>query len=136
MNHKRYYIRARQSGYPASQALRVAKTLERWDDLEAAGLVRLRAEPEYENYFDVYGEPEGYTDIHGRYHSPEQERQEIVDQIERDGCWCIFADYRASEDDEWEWADSIGMNVGYPDPLSPFENWYVPDLMQSAIGSI
>ena len=35
-----------------------ARIVREWDDLESAGLVRLRAEGEQENYFDVYGEPD------------------------------------------------------------------------------
>ena len=37
--------------------------------------------------------------------------------------------------DKWEVVDSIGMCV-YANPLDPFENCYVPDLMASALKHI
>jgi hypothetical protein len=39
----------------AACALDKARTLAKWREAEADGRVRLRAEPERENYFDVYG---------------------------------------------------------------------------------
>src|SRR5687767_13706853 len=76
----------------AACALDNARTLLEWDALEADGLVRLRAEPECESYFDIFGAP-AYVNIHGRRVSAEQARAEIVEQIERDGCWWVVAEY-------------------------------------------
>ena len=135
MNIRKVYQSLRQAGYNASHAHSAAKTIAEYAALEQAGLVRLRAEPEQENYFDVYGEPEGYTDINGRWHTPEQERQEIADSIDRNGLWFIVAEWRDNEESEWQHADSIGMNAGYSDPLDPRENVYVPDLMRSAVNA-
>lgn len=98
----------------------ISNTIETFRALESDGQVRLRALPEFESYFDVYGEPD----------SPE-ERQEIIDQIERTGCWFVISEYFA--DGEWHHADSVGMCVGYDDPLDPAENCYIEDLMRSAI---
>lgn len=71
-----YYKQARAAaGYRAQLALRTAKILERWN--AAGDNVRLLAEPEEENYYDVYRLPEAYTDGHGRRVSAEQAREEI-----------------------------------------------------------
>lgn len=94
-------------------------TIETFRALESDGQVRLRALPEFESYFDVYGEPD----------SPD-ERQEIIDQIDRNGCWFVVSEFYA--DGQWHHADSVGMCV-YSRPLDPTENWYVEDLMRSAI---
>lgn len=131
MNTKTYQ-QFRKSGYTALESLRNSKICAVFADLESRGLVRLRAIPEEESYFDVYGEPDGYVDIHGRRVSAEQERKELCETIERDGCWIIVSEWRESEDDLWNVADSVGMCV-YSWPLCPLENCYVPDLMQAAI---
>jgi hypothetical protein len=88
--------------------------------LESQGLVRLRALPETESYFDVYGEPDSA-----------QERQEIIDQIESNGCWFVVSEFHA--DGSWHHADSVGMCVGYSDVLDPAENCYIEGLMDSAV---
>lgn len=111
----------------AACALRSAKTLEQWRDYESAGLVRLRVEPEQENYFDVYGKPD-----------TERERLQLEAALERDGCWFIVSEVNHGNEaigDQWEIADSIGMCV-YSNPLCPFENCYVVDLMAKAIESV
>lgn len=50
----------------AACALSSARTLAEFERAQADGIVRIRAEHEQENYFDVYGKPEAYTDGHGR----------------------------------------------------------------------
>ena len=97
-------------------------TIETFRALESDSLVRLRAFPETDSWFDVYGEPD----------SPE-ERQEIIDQIDRDGCWCVLSEFYA--DGAWHHADSVGMCV-YNRPLDPAENCYVEDLMRAAIDAL
>jgi hypothetical protein len=124
-------------GENAAQALRSAKTLIAFRELEEQGKVRIKVEPEYENYFDVFGEPDDSKD-----------RQRIIDQIERDGCWCVIVEYLERTEctiedcacpfhraprEMWETADSIGMCVGYNDPTDPFENAYIIGLMEEAI---
>jgi hypothetical protein len=131
-----YYTQFRKAGYLPIQALRASKTLLQWAELEDQDLVRLSAEPEQENYFDVYGEPDGYEDGNGRHVSAEQERKELEREIELNGCWVVYSEYRATPDDSWERADSIGICTGYRDPLSPFENDYVIDLMQAAVDAV
>jgi hypothetical protein len=90
--------------------------------LESKHLVRLRALSETESYFDVYGEPDSA-----------QERQEIIDQIEQNGCWFVVSEFFA--DGRWHHANSVGMCV-YARPLDPAENCYVEDLMKSAIDAL
>jgi hypothetical protein len=128
------YKRFRATGADADYSLRAARILDRFEDAENDGLVRIVAEPEMESYFDVYGEPEGYVGQYGRRVSAEQERKELTDTFERDGLWCIKAEYRSCEKcGTFETSDSIGMNAGYQDPCSPFENCYVIDLMSAAL---
>lgn len=97
-------------------------TIETFRALESDGLVRLRALPETESYFDVYGEPDSA-----------HERQEIIDQIEQNGCWFVVSEFYA--DGQWHHADSVGMCV-YSRPLDPAENCYVEDLMRSAVHAL
>jgi hypothetical protein len=88
-------------------------------ELESQGAVRIIAEPEQENYFDVYGEPDD-----------PQARDEIEANLEDWGCWVVHTEYFDGQ--AWQWADSIGMCV-YHNPIDPKENDYVPDLMRSAV---
>jgi hypothetical protein len=125
------YAKFRASGENAERALRATRILAKWNEMESEGLVRISAEPEQESYFDVFGEPEGYTDGFGRRVSADQAKKELIDILERDGCWYVKTEFLNGE--EWEHADDIGMITGYKDPCSPFQNCYVPDLMSSAI---
>lgn len=107
-------------GHNAEQALAAARTLLRFQELEDQGLVRMRCEPEEENYFDVYGREEN-----------ERDHKRIEEAIEQLGCWWTASEY--FDGHEWQVADSCGMHTGYKNPLSPFENCYVIDEMESAI---
>lgn len=127
----REFLKFRAAGFRSLEAFRAAKTCLTFRRLESAGLVRLRAEMEPEDYFSVYGEPEGYTDGHGKRVSAEQEREEICQTLDRDGLWYVVSEFH--DGDEWQVADSVGMCMCYRDPLSPLENFYVPDLMASAV---
>lgn len=127
----REFLKFRAAGFRSLEAFRAAKTCLAFLRLESAGLVRLRAEAEEENYFSVYGEPEGYEGLNGRRVSAEQERGEICRTLDRDGLWYCVAEFHDGTD--WQVADSIGMCMGYRDPLSPLENCYVLDLMASAV---
>lgn len=91
-------------------------------NLESRGLVRLRALPETESYFGVYGEPDSA-----------QERHEIINQIESNGCWFVISEFYS--DGAWHHADSVGMCV-HSNPLDPSENCYVEGLMDSAIRAV
>ena len=124
------FVSARRAGYSALAAYRVAKTVLAF---EARDDVRIVMAEECDSYFDVYGDPEGYLDVNGRRHSAADEHKETEDLIERLGCWIVSSEARDAQTGEWETVDSIGMNTGYENPADWRENWYVPDLMQSAL---
>lgn len=105
------YKRFRKAGYRASEAITNTKILDKWEDLEADGMVRIIALAEDESYFDVFGKPDS-----------ERDRKRIVEEIELNGCWVVVSQVYNDETDKWEWYDSIGMCTGYNDPTSPFEN--------------
>lgn len=111
-------------GQNAALALSSARTLARFRELESRGLVRLYAEPEMENYFDVYG----------REDSPKLQKQ-MEETLERLGCDYVVAEWRSEDQGEWEHADGVGMCV-YEHSTDPFENCYVIQLMQSAIDAL
>lgn len=127
----RYYTEARKAGYSAKHAHSVAKTLVEWD--EAGDNVRISLDEEQENYFDVYGVPDAYTDGNGRRVSAEKAREEMCDLLERWGCYVVYAEY--FHGGEWHQADSIGMCV-YRRPDDWRENWYVPDLMRECLDTL
>lgn len=127
---KELYLQARHAGHNASEAWHSAKIVAEFE--QHSDNVRITAETEQENYFDVYGKPEGYVDQFGNHHSAEQEYEEIHDSINRLGCWIVSGEFR-NESGEWEMADCVGMNTGYSDPCDWRQNWYVPQLMQSAL---
>ena len=134
------------SGRDAECSLSSARTLFRFRELEARGLVRMRAEPEDESYFDVFGEPEGYINKQGHWVSAEKEREEQLENFEAKGVWVTFSEFWCGDLDEdgnpeclyadghnSETADSCGMHTGYNDPLDPFENCYVIGEMAEAV---
>jgi hypothetical protein len=59
-----------------------------------------------------------------------REKKSLWRLIEREGVWTYFGQWRASEDDDFESADSIGEIIGTD--LSD----YCYDLMQSAIDAL
>lgn len=119
------YHKFREAGARPVHALSAARTVARFRELEDAGVVRLRLEPEFENYFDVFGEPDDPS-----------EKAILCDAIERGGLWYTASDYLDPSTGEWENADGCGMHLGYNDALDPFENWYVADEMAEAISKL
>jgi len=118
-------------GESSKQALREAKIILAFREEEENENVRLRVCHELDNYFDVYGDPDGYVNAQGKHVSAEKERAEIERQIERCGCMLVVSEYKDDEGD-WQIADSIGMCI-YEDPTDPFQNCYVPELMAQAL---
>lgn len=121
-------------GHDAQCSLDAARTILAFREAESKGLVRMRAEPERESYWDVYGKPEGYTNAQGHEVSTEDERKETEDLLERLGCWWTVSEW--FDGDEWQHADSCGMHTGYENPLDPFENCYVVQEMQAALDAL
>ncbi len=102
---------------------REARIQRQWDEAEEAGLVKLDADAEQENYFDVYGEPD----------DPE-ERDELIRQIDRQGVWHVASYYLDQETGDWVQADGVGMIFGddAADPTNP----YILDMKQVALENI
>ena len=119
-----YYRRFRSIGQKSQTALHSAKTLKEFKSLEFEGKARLRMEPEEENYFSVYGEPDTV-----------EQRKEQEDILDRLGCWWVTSESSCPSCGSWEHTDSIGMCAGYSNPLDPFENEYVIDLMAAAVAA-
>lgn len=132
----RKYWLFRKCGMTPEEAKRAALILERFEWLEYHGKVRMFAVHEDEDYiFATYGRsgPDGYVGANGKRVSKKAARAELEDLIYRLGNWCVVSQIWNEPTETWEWVECIGMCVGYQNPLSPFENWYVPDLMQAAI---
>lgn len=89
--------------------------------------VRLCVAPEWENYFSVYGEPDGYTDADGNKVSPEDEHKNIADMIDRDGLWYYFSQVKCATCGQWSTVDGIGMVIGSID-----DSGYKEDLLAAA----
>lgn len=122
---KRFMVEGAYCSPPgrAACALAHARTLDEWRTAESAGLVRLRAEPESESLASVYGDE-----------IAERERE----YAGRWGVWWVVSEVNFGNEaigDKWEHADSIGMCV-YENPLDPFQNCYVVDLMAAALRNI
>lgn len=117
MNHLSYYRRFRRAGYPALQARHSAKMHVEWDAAEALGLVRLVVK--WDDNFDA-------SDLDARG----------LEILERDGAWGVVGQYRLDTKSDWQTADSIWGYVGYRDVTSPYENWYVPDIMHETLAAL
>jgi hypothetical protein len=145
----RTYRKCLAAGYLAADSLRTARIVREWSDYAADnadesdrtsgspdpddGCVRLVIGAEDESYYDVFGEPEAYTDQYGRRVAAEDARKETDRILDRDGVWRVSAQYLDPYTLRWATADSCGMFTGYRDVTDPVENFYIPDLMQSAL---
>lgn len=119
---RKHYTRYRALGYCASDALRSAHIVVRFEDEGGSrdggdydGLVKLECDLEYEPY------------DHGD-DTPAQ-RKVTNDRIEHEGHWILVSYWRANDSDPWEQADAIGGFIG--------DDWrdsgYDVDLMASAL---
>lgn len=114
----------------ALPAWRNAKTLALWRKAEAFGLVRLRQREECDSCQSVFGD-EHEVWRNGHKLSKEASQKDLKEMLERDGVWVCISEYFHLG--KWIPADSIGMCVGYNDPLDPFENCYIIELMAAAL---
>lgn len=131
------YGEARKAGYNPPQALRAAKIVAEFqsrDDIEIIAVA------EQESPFDVYGEPEGYKDADGRYHTSGEERKELIRIYDSLGVWCVQAVVvkRCPEcgHEDRKTVDCVGMCTGYENPCDWRQNWYVVDLMAAALDAV
>lgn len=116
---KKKYVEFRQKGWWAREALMSARTMIKVEPFLDRELVRLRIEPEFENYWDVYGK-DGETEKNIRY---------INDLIERNGLWWACTEARLTKKHPWHHGGSVGMLIGIGDDLS----FYEPSLWQEAL---
>ena len=135
MDKRQEYRRLRRFGWKPAQAWRAAETMVQFERAEDAGLVRLLVEPEHESYFDVYGEPDGYVDQYGRRHSAEDERREIIELIESEGCWYVASEVLCPCCHQWTIVEGVGMIIADL-PQDPARNVYAPELMRSALDEL
>ncbi len=125
----RNYLKFRQhspfmlQGSNALLAMRAAHTLAEWDKLEANGRVRLETSPD----------EDCRKDWDCDRHCTDEHPCTACRLFASDGAWQVVGEWRLSDDDEWESADSICGCVGYADPGSAFENCYVIDIMQATL---
>lgn len=113
-------------GHNAEQAIKAARILSRWRELEAAGLVKIEAEPDSDpdpSFYDTWE------------HLSERSRRELKRAYCED-CSVVTTSYRCNDCGEWKDVDSICGCSGYDDPCSPFENAYVIGLMETAIARV
>ena len=112
-------------GESARVSLSIARTLLQWRELEAAGYVQIITRA------DEFPDTSHLDDL------PQAKRAHEREKIDRDGVWVVLTQYRTDPDrGRWVTADSIGNCMGYDDPSNPFDNTYVPDLMQSAVDQL
>jgi hypothetical protein len=135
------YRKLRAAGNSVSDSGRDARTVAAFRKAECRalgdeGAVRISAEPEEDNYIDVYGKPEGYTSIGGHVVSAEEEEKQLTESIENLGCWYVKTEYLCPCCEQWQYADGVGMNTGYEHPTSPYENCYVPQPMAAAVEAL
>lgn len=140
-----YYTKYRAEGVPAAYAWsrakhsveydrRKAEVTARWNDAEAAGLVRLEIKPdEFSSPDDLFGDtydPKCHPDIPAR--QIEAERKAEIERINHDGVWGIIGEYRCCACNSWNHADSVWGFIG--------EDWkdsgYDLDVMEQTLDAL
>jgi len=104
------YRKQRQEGYRANHALSNARILNEWQRLESLGLVKCEFEPEYDNYFDVFGF--GNCGCESSAENECRHDKAIIEQINNNGLYAAVSYWRTSNHLDYELADSIGMLIG------------------------
>jgi hypothetical protein len=122
----RWYGRFRKAGMPANHALHAARVEVEFARLEDAGLVRISAEPDEDEY-DPGDCLEGMS---------EESQRRFWDRINNLGVWGTVGEYRTHPEGYWETGDSCWGHAGYQYVLDPLENWYVTDIKAGTIGAL
>lgn len=129
------YRTFRRGGYCPRHAIRAARTVHAFRNMEQLGLARIIARPDDDDIFDTF-DLNGHVDEFGRYVSADEERAELAELVERTGAWIVASEVRTFDAEEWETIDCVGGCTGYDDPTDPVQNSYVTDLMAAAISHI
>lgn len=118
---KAEYFRLRALGWYATQAFDAAKVNDAWEDAEAEGLVRVRAEPE---------ECIPIEDFAPEFENSEEENRWYA-HVNNVGIWVFFTEY-LDPIHGWTLADSIGGVIG--------DDWedsgYDVDLKRNALDAL
>lgn len=128
MDVKEIYHRLRKQDAhnSASNLLHMAKSYVEYMALDAQGVVLLHKRDEQESYWNVFGDRESYSEYYVK---------QIDRSIEMYGNYYCSVTFQNPISGEWEEVDGIGMCAGYKDALDPFENYYIFDLMRSAVNA-
>lgn len=121
--------RLQSAGHQPEHVQQAARTIARFDTLERMDLVRIRVEEDQE----AYNDPDAFACYCDDPECESREGEPIRDMVNRLGAYGTIAEWRYSEDDEWQHADSCWSHIGYNDPSSPYENAYVLDGMDAAL---
>lgn len=120
---RNWYRKFQSRGQSARFALRDARTMAMWEQLESIGLVRFQFVLEQEPYDDSYIDT--WTDRSERERA--HARKELWETIERDGVWMLVGEFRMlpyahgevsvpyvspEQESGWEHGVSIGGLVG------------------------
>lgn len=114
-------------GFNALDAYRVAITRIRFAALENLDLVRLEVVDDFSPDLSFLDQ-EDFNDTRQGIALTKQTRRLATDE----GVYGIVGQYRLSEDDEWEHADSCYGFIGYVD-ARPETNHVAPDIMDATI---
>jgi hypothetical protein len=123
------YHRFRRAGWRADEAIRAARILERWDEAKGEGWVRIQVEPDDSGWHhdDICGCDRG-------------DKCQVLRAAIDNGVYAVIGEYRddpdAPEDDRWMPGDSVCGFVGYDDPLDPYLNPYVLDIMATTLDAL
>lgn len=142
MNWKRsYYNRFRRNGWKALSAWRAAGIVDRFEDEETAGRVRLDAEPDWET------DPLD-TDVFDPRCNPgigparlERQKREYLETLERIGVWVVLGQIRrepcsrCGKGGDWETVISCS-GMTYGNPVDPFTCEIAVDLMNETVAAL
>ena len=120
MQQKAEYKRLRGLGISGQQAWRAAKVAVRFNELEAASLVRLR----------THGDEDPSTCLD--FDGTDAQRKAVAKRIDNEGCYGIIAEARCPGCGGWRQVDAVWGFVG--------DDWrdsgYDHDLMGAAVRSV
>lgn len=132
-----HYRQARRIGYGSAEALSGARVLDRAEDEEEAGRVRLRFEPDEDgdlSFLDGW-EEEGTRQARAAVAS-------VRETAHRDGVWCAISEVRVPGCDRcgaparWEVVDTLGGLIGDPETENGLPFAYRVDILSAALSAL